>query len=187
MTANRCRNPICEYFNKALPNNAKFCPWCNTSLGNVVKPPEPITTAEETNSIFDNEEKTIFQNGSEDKNFIIKPVSRKLSLLKLIHYSGREFQWSGEAGVIGRRSQKMNTFPAVDLTGIPDEGIISRSHARVTWDWVQKSYMILDMKSTNGTSLNGTALSPGVQYRLMNGDLLQFGQDNLVRFTVYVI
>ena len=183
MTANRCRNPICEYFNKALPNNAKFCPWCKTSLGNVVKPPEPITTGEENNS---SEEKTIVQNGSEDKNFIIK-VSRKLSLLKLIHYSGREFQWSGEAGVIGRRSQKMNTFPAIDLTGIPDDGIISRSHARVTWDWVQKSYMILDMKSTNGTSLNGTALSPGVQYRLMNDDLLQFGQDNLVRFTVYVI
>jgi hypothetical protein len=35
--------------------------------------------------------------------------------------------------------------------------------------------------------LNGTALSPGVQYRLMNGDVLQLGQDNLVRFTVYVV
>ncbi|MDJ0501852.1 MAG: hypothetical protein PX483_13525 [Nostocales cyanobacterium LE14-WE4] len=38
MTANRCRNPICDYFNKTLPNNAKVCPWCSTPLGNVVTP-----------------------------------------------------------------------------------------------------------------------------------------------------
>ena len=38
MTANRCRNPKCEYFNKTLPNNAKVCPWCSTPLGNVVTP-----------------------------------------------------------------------------------------------------------------------------------------------------
>ena len=47
--------------------------------------------------------------------------------------------------------------------------------------------MILDLKSTNGTSLNGTSLNPGVQYPLMNSDLLQFGENDLVRFMVCVI
>ncbi len=38
MPANRCPNPNCEYFNRALPNNAKVCPWCSTPLGNVITP-----------------------------------------------------------------------------------------------------------------------------------------------------
>lgn len=148
MAANRCPNPNCEYFNRALPNNAKVCPWCETPLGNVVAAP-------------------------------------RLPLLKLIHFSGREFQWSGEAGFIGRRSQSISIPPEIDLTGIPNEGIVSRCHARVSWDWSQNSYMIVDM-SKNGIYLNGTPLSPGVSYRLMNGDSLQFGQENLVRFAVHV-
>jgi pSer/pThr/pTyr-binding forkhead associated (FHA) protein len=109
-----------------------------------------------------------------------------LPLLKLIHTTGREFQWSGEVGYIGRRSQSMTVPPEIDLTGLPNEGIISRRHARVYWDWSQNAYMIVDM-STNGIYLNNTPLNPGVQYRLLNGDSLQFGQDNLVRFTAYVM
>jgi FHA domain len=187
MTANRCRNPICEYFNRTLPNNAKVCVYCGKDLGNVVKPPDPPPGP----PIETEDEKTIVEKRSGDeKPIIIKPIypiDPILPLLKLIHYSGREFQWSGEAGVIGRRSKKMNISLAIDLTGIPDQGIISRPHAQVTWDRTQKKYMILDLKSTNGTSLNGTSLNPGVQYPLMNSDLLQFGQDNLVRFMVCVI
>ena len=206
MTANRCRNPICEYFNKTLPNNAKVCPWCSTPLGNVVTPqptppqqipPQP-TPPQQIQPGRPTPQPTYQPPVDDSTNYqprrpiepippaYTPPPAPRLPLLKLIHSSGREFQWSGEAGFIGRRSQNTNIPPEIDLTGIPNEGIISRRHARVTWDWAQSSYMILEM-STNGTSLNGTPLSPGVQYRLMNGDLLQFGQDNLVRFTVYVV
>jgi len=207
MTANRCRNPICEYFNKTLPNNAKVCPWCSTPLGNVVtphptppqqippqptpqqqiQPGRPITPQPTNQPPVD--DSTNYQPRRPIEPIPLgytPPPAPRLPLLKLIHSSGREFQWSGESGFIGRRSQNTNIPPEIDLTGIPNEGIISRRHARLTWDWAQSSYMILEM-STNGTSLNGTPLSPGVQYRLMNGDLLQFGQDNLVRFTVYVV
>jgi pSer/pThr/pTyr-binding forkhead associated (FHA) protein len=113
------------------------------------------------------------------------PQPPRLPFLKLIHTSGREFQWSGETGIIGRRSQT-KTPPEIEITGIPNEGVVSRHHARVSWDWSQNAYMISDM-STNGIYLNGNPLSPSVQYRLMNGDSLQLGQDNLVRFTVYVV
>jgi hypothetical protein len=220
MAANRCPNPNCEYFNRALPNNAKVCPWCETPLGNVVaptpppntshrpqptpqqvQPPQPIPQQPTPQQVQPprpiippptNEPPVDDQTNYQPRPPIqpIQPVhtpqAPRLPLLKLIHFSGREFQWSGEAGFIGRRSQSISIPPEIDLTGIPNEGIVSRCHARVSWDWSQNSYMIVDM-SKNGIYLNGTPLSPGVSYRLMNGDSLQFGQENLVRFAVYVV
>ncbi|MBC5796876.1 FHA domain-containing protein [Sphaerospermopsis sp. LEGE 00249] len=207
MAANRCPNPSCEYFNKILPNNAKVCAWCGTPLGNLVAPtpqiptppqptpiptpippqPTPRPTPPEPIKQPPVEDQTNYQPRSPVQPIqpAYPPPTPKVPLLKLIHFSGREFQWSGEAGFIGRRSQSITIPPEIDLTGIPNEGIVSRRHARVSWDWSQNSYMIVDM-STNGIYLNGTPLSPGVQYRLMNGDSLQFGQENLVRFAVHV-
>jgi hypothetical protein len=46
--------------------------------------------------------------------------------------------------------------------------------------------MIVDI-STNGIYLNNDYLTCGMQYRLLNGDSLRFGQDNLVNFTVYIM
>jgi hypothetical protein len=206
MAANRCPNPSCEYFNKTLPNNAKVCAWCGTPLGNLVAPtpqptppqPTPIPTPIPPQPTpRPTPPQPINQRPVDDQTnyqprLPVQPIqppypppTPKVPLLKLIHFSGREFQWSGEAGFIGRRSQSITIAPEIDLTGIPNEGIVSRRHARVSWDWSQNSYMIVDM-STNGIYLNGTPLSPGVQYRLMNGDSLQFGQENLVRFAVHV-
>ncbi|TAF06326.1 MAG: FHA domain-containing protein [Nostocales cyanobacterium] len=210
MAANRCPNPSCEYFNRALPNNAKVCPWCETPLGNVVaptptpntshhpqpippqptpqqvQPPRPLTPQPTNQPLVDDQTNYQPRLPIQPIQPAYTPQAPRLPLLKLIHSSGREFQWSGETGFIGRRSQSINIPPEIDLTGIPNEGIVSRRHARLCWDWSQNSYMIVDM-STNGIFLNGTPLNPGVQYRLMNGDSLQFGQDNLVRFAVYVV
>ncbi|OUL28888.1 FHA domain-containing protein [Nostoc sp. 106C] len=221
MPANRCPNPNCEYFNRALPNNAKVCPWCSTPLGNVitptptrpvspqptppqptppqptppqanppqpVQPPRPVVNPPTYQPPVDYS--TEYQQRVPPYVPPVQPAYTppppRLPLLKLIHTTGREFQWSGEVGYIGRRSQSMTVPPEIDLTGLPNEGIISRRHARVYWDWSQNAYMIVDM-STNGIYLNNTPLNPGVQYRLLNGDSLQFGQDNLVRFTAYVM
>ncbi|MBF2064590.1 MAG: FHA domain-containing protein [Calothrix sp. C42_A2020_038] len=107
-------------------------------------------------------------------------------VLKLIHMTtGREFRLSGEEGHIGRRSQIHGTVPEIDLVGIPHEGVVSRSHARVFWDWNQNTYMILDT-SRNGSYLNGHLLAQGVNYRLSNGDYLQLGQEGLVQFRIMV-
>lgn len=107
-------------------------------------------------------------------------------VLKLIHTTtGREFRLSGEEGHIGRRSQIHGTVPEIDLAGIPNEGVVSRSHARIFWDWNQNTYVILDT-SRNGCYLNNNLLSQGVNYRLSNGDSLQLGQEGLVQLTVIV-
>jgi hypothetical protein len=104
--------------------------------------------------------------------------------IRLIHSSGREFTLLKEDGYIGRRGETSGTVPEIDLMGIPNEGIVSRTHARIYWDWSQNTYMLVDNNSRNGTCLNGNPLSPGVQYRLNHGDSLQLGQNNLVSFTV---
>lgn len=197
MPANRCPNPNCEYFNRALPNNAKVCPWCSTPLGNVI----PATPSNPTNPQSVQPQVTPEQPSYQPPPYIIQNQERgyspptypassvppsKVPVLKLVHYTGREFQLSGEGGSIGRRSQSMPTPPEIDLTGIPQEGVVSRRHARIFWDWSQNAYMIVDT-STNGIYLNGNLLNSGVSYRILNGDSLQLGQDGLVTFTITVM
>ncbi|MFN6529998.1 FHA domain-containing protein [Nostoc sp. ChiSLP03a] len=213
MPANRCPNPSCEYFNRALPNNAKVCPWCSTPVGNVVSPtpqtpsqPPPIQQQPsqppvqyqrpptdqpnyQTPQQAPIDYSTVYQPrvSYQPTPPVYTPPPQRAPALKLIHSTGREFHLIGEGGYIGRRSQSPGIAPPeIDLTGIPSEGIVSRRHARVDWDWSQNSYMIVDM-STNGIYLNNNPLTPGMQYRLLNGDSLRFGQDNLVNFTVYVV
>ncbi len=218
MPANRCPNPSCEYFNRALPNNAKVCPWCSTPIGNVVNPtPQPPTQSQPSQPpiqqppiqqppsqyqrpVTDQPNYQVPQQAPVDYSTVYQPrVSypptppvytpppQRAPVLKLIHSTGREFHLVGEGGYIGRRSQSPGIAPPeIDLTGIPHEGIVSRRHARVDWDWSQNAFMIVDM-STNGIYLNNNLLTPGMQYRLLNGDVLRFGQDNLVNFTAYLM
>lgn len=197
MPANRCPNPTCEYFNRALPNNAKVCPWCSTPLGNIIppapnnpptqQPPQQPPPPEQPPNQSAPDYSTQYQQRS-----YVAPTPQqytpppRLPVLKLIHSTGREFSLSGEVGSIGRRTQSMPTPPEIDLSGIPQEGIVSRRHARVFWDWQQNTYMIVDT-SVNGIYLNGNLLNSGVSYRLSNGDLLQLGQDNLIVFKVVVM
>ena len=179
MPANRCPNPDCEYFNRALPNNAKVCPWCLTPLGNVISaapenppqqqpPPQP------------------YQQPPYVPTTPQQPPELRLPVLKLIHSNGREFSLYTESGSIGRHTQSKPIPPEIDLCGIPDEGVVSRRHARVYWDWSQNTYMIVDI-SKNGTYLNGNLLNSNVPYPLLNGNELQLGQDNLVVFKVSIL
>ncbi len=199
MSANRCPNQSCDYFNRVLPNNARVCPMCGTSVGNVVSSPpvqpNPSPPPVQPNPpVVEQPRYPAVDYTVEQQRISYKPPEpsytpppKRLPSLKLIHATlGREYPLPGEAGYIGRCSPSMTLPPEIDLTGIPHEGIISRRHARVYWDWSQNSYMIVDM-STNGIYLNGNLLTPGVQYRLFNGDALQLGQDNLINFKVIVM
>lgn len=201
MAANRCHNPNCEYFNRTLPNNAKVCPMCGTTLGavNVVapapatqpppvvdrpayQPPTPPPAYQPPAPAYQEPARYI---PPAPTPFVYTPPPRPARpALSLKHTSGQEFQLPREQGYIGRRGQTSRTVPEIDLKGIPNEGIVSRLHARVWWDWSQNAYMLVDENSRNGTYLNGNPLPPGVQYRLNHGDSLQLGQNNLVCFTV---
>jgi len=247
MATHRCPNQKCEYFNRPLPNNVKFCPLCSTPLGNVIpeqpsspsqshlspgnppaqspQPAQPAVKAEFSSPLpVDNSQNylststasapippsvpsapnypsnypssdvisTQYQHRSPAQTPVAPPSShnpspQKIPTLKLVHTSGREFFLPGEQGIIGRRSSgEPNFIPDIDLSVIPNQGVVSRRHGRIYWDWSQNTYMIVDM-STNGIYLNNNLLNPGVPYRLINGVPIQLGQDALVNFTVFYV
>ncbi len=205
MSANRCPNQNCEYFNRVLPNSAKVCPMCGTPVGNAIPaaptnpgassppvepqqpPQQPIV--QQPNYQTPPRDYTVEQPQApyvQPVPSYTPPPQQRFPQFKLIHSSGKEYRLRGEAGYIGRCTQTMTLPPEIDLTGIANEGIVSRRHARIYWDWSQNIYMIVDM-STNGIYLNNTQLTPGVQYRLLNGDSMQLGQGNLLNFRVEIM
>lgn len=172
MPINPCRNSKCEYFNRALPINAKHCPGCGQSLGNAIDiaGSAPHIIAKPSNFAYPQS---------------IPSVSHPV--LKLVHSEGQEFYLNSEMGYIGRSSPTSVVTPEIDLKGIPNDGVVSRgAHARLYWDSHQKCYVIVDNSSRNGTFLDGTLLKPDTPYRLKSGSLLQLGQDGLVRLRVVI-
>lgn len=171
MPINPCRNPECEYFNRALPINAKHCPGCGQSLGNAID-----VAASSSHKI------------NKSANVHPYPVqSISHPVLKLVHSEGQEFYLNSEMGYIGRSSPSSVIMPEIDLKGIPNDGVVSRgAHARLYWDSHQKCYVIVDNSSRNGTFLDGTLLKPDTPYRLKSGAQLQLGQDGLVRLRVVI-
>lgn len=201
MPFNPCRNAKCDYFNKSLPGNAKVCPMCGEPLGNVfpqVEPPpavpsKPLTPPQPIQP-FSSQPPIAVPPPVVQFPVAQPPVSPPTPqpwetapprpTLRLIHSSGREFQWSGDSGSIGRTSPSNQKTPEIDLAGIPDEGVVSRIHARIYWDAAKNVYMIMDNRSRNGTFLNQALLRPEVPYQLVPGMTLQLGQEGLVKFTI---
>ena len=162
---NRCSEPSCHFFDRVIPISANVCPMCGTPLGTV------------------NESQ---DSSMSESQFLLPEPSNSRPQLKLSHPSGRDFYLPGEAGIVGRRDRDSGNVPEIDLSGIPDEGIVSRSHARLYWDKSQHVYMIVD-SSRNGSYLNGNLLTPGETYRLNHGDELQLGQNHLVCLKSFLV
>jgi hypothetical protein len=68
---------------------------------------------------------------------------------------------------------------AVDLTALDDSESpsVSRRHAQVIHR--QGEYLLVDLRSTNGTYLNATRLGPDDRVRLRHGDQVRFGDVSL--------
>lgn len=90
---------------------------------------------------------------------------------KLILNDGNEFILFGSQVIIGRE-------PTNDLMFADPH--LSRHHARL--DLVDSVWMLDDMGSTLGTTLNGEPVRTPVA--LKNGDLIVFGRTIDVRFTI---
>lgn len=84
--------------------------------------------------------------------------------------------------VLGRNDADSSFMPEVDL--VPFEALrngVSRRHAALKLK--RKRLDLVDLKSSNGTFLNGVRLDPGEPQQLRDGDKLQLGQMNItVRF-----
>jgi hypothetical protein len=82
--------------------------------------------------------------------------------------------------ILGRMTEQGDNVTYINLTpyGAEDMGV-SRRHARMLRD--HKSVYLMDLKSTNGTKVNGEPLSPSVEKRLRDGDEVMLG-----RLRIYV-
>jgi eukaryotic-like serine/threonine-protein kinase len=77
---------------------------------------------------------------------------------------------------IGRRDPRQNHYPQIDLAE-HDKGIASRNHASI--DRNGTAYILTDLGSTNGTTLNGAPLQPQRPYPLKPGDRIRIGEVEL--------
>jgi pSer/pThr/pTyr-binding forkhead associated (FHA) protein len=169
----RCPEPSCSFFNQVLPRNAKICPMCGNTLGQALQ--ASFVRVSDVNQSFHHA--TPNSQSSPGNNAQVRPQ------LKFLHPSGQSFILLREAGVIGRQNVANGTRPEIDLTGLPQSGVISRSHAHLYWDIEKQAYMIVD-DSRNGSYLNGKLLSRGAPHALQKADELQLGQDRLIYLQV---
>ena len=141
---------------------------CGTSLAQAVQPPTTVVSTPYHTQTF-----------TPSSQHLSTINSQEHPQLKLLHQSKKSFVLYKESGVIGRQSIGNSIRPDIDLTGLPNAGIISRTHAHLYWDVAQKAYMIVD-DSRNGSYLNNNLLFRGVPYPLSHSDKLQLGQDGLI-------
>ena len=91
--------------------------------------------------------------------------------------NGREIPLKGAYTMIGRRDPKHNIYPDFDLSELDFTKISSRQHAVIEFD--QKSYVVKDLKSANGTWLNGERLLPEMTKPINDGDEIVFGRNGV--------
>jgi hypothetical protein len=88
----------------------------------------------------------------------------------------RFFPLKGKEITIGRRSTSRGINPDIDLTGPPEDPGVSHLHAVFLIE-PDGRLSIVDLKSSNGTTLNDnkTTLSPNVPAPLSDGDRIHVG------------
>ncbi|KAK3239257.1 hypothetical protein CYMTET_50791 [Cymbomonas tetramitiformis] len=86
---------------------------------------------------------------------------------------------------------RLGRAPGNDLVLPQNE--ISAKHCTITWDADQLTWMLMDVGSLNGTSLNNTLISlpdrkPGERHRLSDGDHVKLGiEENCVQIAVQLV
>lgn len=97
--------------------------------------------------------------------------------------TGRAFPLGSAKCLVGRADRASGLDQrviGVNLTplDVGDSPSVSRRHAQVLFR--KGDYLLQDLKSTNGTMVNGRPLGPGERLRLRHGDEVQFGDVGLV-------
>ncbi|MDX2160953.1 MAG: FHA domain-containing protein [bacterium] len=82
--------------------------------------------------------------------------------------------WTHTPMVIGRRGSE-RLLPRIDLDKFPDSGVVSVDHVLIS-KRRESHYYVIDLGSTNGTTLNGQPLTPLTRaYPLQHNDVIRLG------------
>ncbi len=76
--------------------------------------------------------------------------------------------------LIGRVSEPEEFYPDLDLSFYDPDGFVSRRHAQVTKG--SDGYLITDLGSSNGTTVNNVRLATNHPHPLRNGDRVKIGK-----------
>lgn len=71
-------------------------------------------------------------------------------------------------------------LPSCDL--VINDPSVSKQHAELSWLGRTNTCRVKDLRSTNGTYLNGQELGPEREYLVQDGDLLRFGDADFAFF-----
>lgn len=117
------------------------------------------------------------------KELAASEAGRRFTGPGFVSASGAVFPLRKQNALIGRvdrASGVAESVLGVDLTRLDehDSPSVSRRHAQILYR--QDSYQLQDLKSTNGTQVNGTVLGPGSRVALRHGDRVGFGDVQLV-------
>jgi serine/threonine protein kinase len=84
-----------------------------------------------------------------------------------------EMPVGSDSMLLGRASEAEDFWPDFDMTFYDDGDYVSRRHAMITRE--ADGYLIADLGSSNGTTVNGRPLVAHRSYPLRNGDRIQVG------------
>jgi len=102
------------------------------------------------------------------------PMAR-LSVVRPAEHAGRRIDLPAASLIVGRRSPDRITD--IDLGALDPNGYVSRQHARM--ERSAGIWTVVDLDSSNGTSVNGSRVPPGLPVRLRDGDVVRMGQVEL--------
>lgn len=195
----KCLNPQCDYFQKPVPEG-DFCPFCGESLdadnmgrSQPYNEPPAYASPSYESSAYEAPPAPPMPAPSyadydrpEPKGTVVEPIAFNLNLVHTA--SSQQYTIQHHAALdkvyLGRHDGLATTQSLIDLYQIPYSERISRFHAYISWDANLSSYAIVDDSSTNGTILNGRALTPKQSYPLKEGDRLELGREHKVVFTI---
>jgi len=105
----------------------------------------------------------------------LEPTEAVKKIMFVIPSSRRRFEATLETQIrVGRADPEANVMPELDLT--PDQGIengVSRMHA--AFQLAKQGVILIDLGSTNGTSLNNARLPARQPFIVQSGDEVRFG------------
>ncbi|MGK7947809.1 MAG: FHA domain-containing protein [Xenococcaceae cyanobacterium] len=185
----KCMNPVCDYFERAVPEG-DCCPYCGEPLNMEISSYNDTSESESYNLL--ETESSVASPPSYSNAPSRTVVEVPNASLRLVHTNSSEtFTIDRNSAMnkmyLGRQDGIPCDRPVIDISNIPFAERVSRFHAYVTWDSYNNSFTIVDDNSTNGTILNGKSLTPQQSYPLKTGDRLEFGREHKVIFRIEII
>ncbi len=142
------------------PSNPGQRPSSPASSGSVQRPPFPQPDA------GGNGETTVLSSGAGETTVLGGGAQPSAKLIRV--KTGESIQVNKPEFTIGKEKNRVNYC----ITG---DSSISRSHAKISVNGGE--YVIADLRSTNGTFVNGAKVEPGHPTVLKNGDKVVFSEE----------